>query len=103
MSLAWAEPALGDLEAIQGTFGRDSEAFASRVLDKVIGAVERIVPVPRLGRVVAELEDERIRELVFHSFRIIYRVEAKQIVVLSVLQGGRTLGDRREPRRWEIT
>ncbi|MEM7049917.1 MAG: type II toxin-antitoxin system RelE/ParE family toxin [Acidobacteriota bacterium] len=102
MSLAWAEPALTDLEAIQEVLGRDSEPFASRVLDRLIDGVERVVTVPRIGRIVAEISDERVRELIFHSFRIIYRVEPSRIVILAVLQGGRTLADRREPRRWEV-
>jgi plasmid stabilization system protein ParE len=101
VSITWAEPALADLESIRQTLARDSEPFANRVLEKMMEAVERTQPVPRIGRVVAEIGDERIRELLFQTFRIIYRVDPKQIVILSVLHGGRA-DDRREPRRWEV-
>lgn len=100
-AIAWAEPALGDLEAIRVAIGRDSEPFARRLLDRLVDAVERVVSVPRIGRVVAEVGDERIRELLFQTFRIVYRAEPNRITVLSVLHGG-VAGERREPRRWEV-
>lgn len=100
-AIAWAEPALADLTAIRSCIGRDSEPYAERLLDRLLHAVERIVQVPRVGRVVAEIGDERIRELLFQTFRIVYRADPDRILVLSVLWGGRT-NERREPRRWEV-
>ena len=100
-AIAWAEPALGDLEAIGTSLARDSEPFARQVMERLLQAVERVVSVPRIGRVVAEIGDERIRELLFKTFRIVYRAEPDRILVLSVLLGGNP-GDRREPRRWEV-
>ena len=87
--------------AIGATLARDSEAFAKRVKERLLDAVERVVSVPRIGRVVREVGDERIRELLFQTFRIVYRAEPGRILVLSVLLGGLP-GDRREPRRWEV-
>lgn len=101
-AIAWSEPALADLDSIHEGLARDSEPFAARVVDRLVGAVERVVSVPRIGRVVAEIGDERIRELLYQTFRIVYRADPDQIVVLSVLHGG-IASDRREPRRWEVT
>ena len=101
MSIAWSEPALRDLAAIHKILARDSEPYASRVLDRLMAAVERARPMPRLGRVVQEVGDERIRELLFQTFRIIYQAEARGIVILALLHGGRA-AERREPRRWEV-
>jgi plasmid stabilization system protein ParE len=101
VTIAWAEPALADLAAIHKSLARDSEAYASRVVERLMAAVERTPPVPRIGRVVQEVGDDRVRELLFQGFRIIYQTEANRIVVLSVLHGGRT-SERREPRRWEF-
>ena len=101
MSLAWAEPALADLAAIHKSLVRDSSAYASRVVERLMAAAERTRPVPRIGRVVQEVGDERVRELLFQGFRIIYQTETDRVVVLSVLHGGRAT-ERREPRRWEF-
>jgi len=102
MTIAWSEPALGDLAAIHAALARDSEPYASRVVDRLMGAVEPARPVPRLGRVVQEIGDERIRELLFQTFRIIYQAESQRIVILAVVHGGRA-AERREPRRWELS
>jgi toxin ParE1/3/4 len=101
VTIAWAEPALADLAAIHTSLARDSEPYASRVVDRLVSAVERTKPVPRVGRVVQEIGDERVRELLYQGFRIIYQAESNRIVILSVLHGAHA-GERREPRRWEV-
>jgi plasmid stabilization system protein ParE len=100
-AIAWSEPALNDVKALRGWIGRDSEALSNQVVERIFDAVEQAIPFPRIGRVVSEVGDESVRELLFRTFRIVYKAEAERIVVLSVLHGGRPT-DRREPRRWEI-
>jgi toxin ParE1/3/4 len=102
MSIAWSEPALDDLAAIHKTLARDSEPYASRLLDRLMEAVVAARTVPRIGRVVQEIGDERVRELLFQGFRIIYQAEAQRIMILTVVHGGRAAQQRREPRRWEV-
>lgn len=100
-SIAWTEPALDDLKAVRSWIGRDSQPLADRVVERIVDAVEQAIPFPRIGREVGEVDDPFVRELLFRTFRIVYRTEADRIVVLSVLHGGRTT-ERREPRRWEV-
>jgi plasmid stabilization system protein ParE len=100
-AIAWSEPALDDVKALRGWIGRDSEALSNQVVERIFDAVESAIPFPRMGRVVAEVGDDAVRELLFRTFRIVYRAESDRIVVLSVLHGGRPT-DRREPRRWEV-
>ena len=99
--VTWTEPALDDLKALHGWIGRDSKPLADRILDKIFDAIEQVIPFPRIGRVVSEVGDDSVRELLFRTFRIVYQAGAKGIVVLGVLHGGRP-SDRREPRRWEV-
>lgn len=101
MTIAWTETALDDVVGIRQILARDSEPYASRVVDRLMESVERTLPVPRIGRVVQEIGDEQVRELLFNTFRVIYRAEPRRIVVLSVLHGGLP-SERREPRRWEV-
>ena len=100
-AVSWSEPALDDVRALSAWLSRDSTALSSQVVERIFDAVEQAIPFPRIGRVVAEVGDESIRELLFRTFRIVYRSEGNEIVVLSVLHGGRPT-ERREPRRWEI-
>lgn len=101
MSVSWTEPALADLAALRTWVARDSEPLADRILAKIMGSLDQAIAFPRIGRVVAERGDESVRELLFRTFRIVYKAVPEGIAVLAVLHGGRT-NERREPRRWEI-
>jgi toxin ParE1/3/4 len=101
MDLAWTQTALDDLAAVRSWLGRDSKPLADRVIETLLTGIERVLPFPRIGRVVAEVGDESVRELLLRTFRLVYRIEGDRIVVLSILHGGRAT-ERREPRRWEV-
>lgn len=100
-AIAWSQPAMDDVKALAAWLGRDSGPLSDQVVERIFEAVEQVIPFPRIGRVVAEVGDESVRELLFRTFRIIYQSGDDGIVVLSVLHGGRP-SERREPRRWEI-
>lgn len=101
LELAWTESALGDVEALRRWIGRDMPPLADRITDRIFETVERALSFPRIGRTLGELADESVREFLFRTLRIVYRVEEERIVVLAILHGGRA-SERREPRRWEV-
>jgi plasmid stabilization system protein ParE len=101
LELAWSESALGDVEALRRWIGRDMPPLADRITDRIFETVERALSFPRIGRTLVELADESVREFLFRTLRIVYRVEEERIVVLAILHGGRA-SERREPRRWEV-
>ena len=47
--------------------------------------------MPRAGRVVPERSDETLREVFVRTYRIIYRLRAKGILILTVFEGHRRL------------
>ena len=101
MKIVWTEPAVEDLHELHHFIARDSELYASRFVESVIAAAERLADHPRLGRVVPEANEENIRELLYHNYRIIYRVASDRIELLSVIHGARDLVAR-EPAPWEV-
>ncbi|HEX2165491.1 MAG TPA: type II toxin-antitoxin system RelE/ParE family toxin [Thermoanaerobaculia bacterium] len=101
MELAWSQTAVDDLAALRGWIGRDVEPLADRITDRIFETVERALPFPRIGRMVSEVGDDSVREFLFRTLRIVYRIEQGRIVVLAILSGGRPT-ERREPRRWEV-
>jgi len=101
MKIEWTEPALLDLENIRDYIRRDSEYYAVRFAEKIIEAVESLEKFPEMGRTVPEVEEETIRELLLHNYRIMYRVEADRILVLTVIHGARDLSQRK-PKPWNI-
>jgi plasmid stabilization system protein ParE len=43
------------------------------------------------GRVVPEIDDPAIRELLVNNYRLIYRIEPQRIAILAFLHGARDL------------
>lgn len=52
MRIKWSEPALVDLEEIRDYIAKDSEYYATRLVEKIIQAVEALERFPAMGRVV---------------------------------------------------
>jgi len=66
-----------------------------------ISACPQIFP-PRIGREVPESEyDPDIRELIFHSYRIIYQINPEHILIVAVIHGSRDLINV-EIKPWDI-
>jgi len=101
VKIEWTEPALLDLESIRKYIRRDSEYYATRFIERVIEGVENLEKFPEMGRRVPEAEEENIREILFYNYRIMYRVETKRILILTVIHGSRDLSQKR-PKPWEI-
>jgi len=77
----WTENALDDLEAILMYIARDSSYYARIFSDKVFKVAENLSQFPNMGRVVPDIGDEEIREILYGSYRIIYRIKKEKDVI----------------------
>jgi len=91
--LIWSPQARDDLYEIHQHIARDSLHYADRYLDRIVDAVERVEQFPRTGRIVPERRRDDIREIVVRSHRVIYRISADEIEIVTVLHGARRLSD----------
>ncbi len=92
----WATVAEQDLLGIVEFIANDSPQSALEILDRVRAATARLDHSPKRGRVVPELLAHgitRYREIVVKPWRVIYRVEARSVYVLSVIDGRRNVED----------
>ena len=101
MNIKWSEPSIEDLEGIKDFIGRDSEFFANQFVSRIFESVEKLLVFPNMGRVVPEFEDEKIRELIFQNYRIIYYLEEEIIYILNIIHGARDVKKHGE-NEWEI-
>jgi plasmid stabilization system protein ParE len=60
----WAPQAIQDVEAIRAHVARDSARYADLVVERIVAAVDRLQDHPLSGRVVRELGDASIREVI---------------------------------------
>ncbi|MBI3469560.1 MAG: type II toxin-antitoxin system RelE/ParE family toxin [Planctomycetes bacterium] len=95
--IVWTRQSREDLAAIKayiaGDAPRTAEAFTRRLMNKT----RRLRRFPWSGSVVQELNRPAIREILFGSYRIIYRASNKLVEILTVYHGTRLLDDSQFP------
>ena len=101
MKIELTKMAIRDLRALREYISRDSEVYADRFLDKLVASFRSLAEFPKLGRVVEDSETPNVRELVFQSYRIFYRILPDKIEILTVIHGGRDM-ENISPKPWEI-
>jgi toxin ParE1/3/4 len=90
--VSWTDQALDDLEAISLFIARSVPAASSVFVHRVLEAAAQLATFPRSGRIVPEVRDPDIREVVLDNYRLIYRVTARDNVeVLTIHHGARRL------------
>ncbi|MBH0199876.1 MAG: type II toxin-antitoxin system RelE/ParE family toxin [Nitrospira sp.] len=97
--IEWTEPAVSDLDNIHDYIARDSAEYADVFVERLVLAAERLHSFPSSGRVVPEAKDQRVREVLVESYRIIYRVKLTKVQILTVVHGARDL-TRMTPKPW---
>ena len=95
--LAWSPEAADDLADITAYIARDSSAYARAVAKKVLATAKSIQQFPEIGRVVPELGNALLRERFVYSYRVIYRIEPRRILIVAILHGKRLLETRNSP------
>lgn len=89
--VSWSPAALDDIDAIAEYIHRDSPAYASAVVSKLLEAAQGLVIFPNAGRIVPEFADNTIRECFVYSYRLIYRIQGNKVLVVAAVHGRRLL------------
>jgi plasmid stabilization system protein ParE len=96
----WLRAALADLEEIGNTIGANSPAYATIVVSKLYDATQDLKHFPRMGRRVPEWDDDKYRERIVYSYRVIYRIVSdERIELLGFIHGARLLPDEVRERQ----
>lgn len=70
---------------------RDSPAYAGNLAQLAVDAAESLARFPNRGHKVPDHQLSRFRELILGSYRLIYLVEAKRVLIVAVLHGHRAM------------
>ncbi len=87
--VVWAESASAALDEVVSYIARDSQDAAVRVLNRSLEAASTLASFAERGRVVPELRDPAIRELLVYDYRMLYQVRDSTVVVVGFLHGSR--------------
>jgi plasmid stabilization system protein ParE len=85
----WSVPARNDLKQIHDFIAKDSKYYARKVIQDIVAKTETLNDFPEAGRVVPEISDQNIRELLVYSYRLVYEISAEDIEILAIIHGRR--------------
>jgi len=91
MKVSWSPLAIDRVSEIAEYIARDNPEAAKSWVDIVFEKVESLKSYPESGRVVPEINNRAIRELIYSNYRIVYRVVEKRISILTVRHGKQIL------------
>lgn len=86
----WTARSLRDLREIGSYIARDNPEAARRWIERLRTRARKAALNPAAGRVVPERERPDLREVFVTSYRIVYRVRADSIDILTVFEGHRS-------------
>jgi toxin ParE1/3/4 len=89
--IVWSRRAVQDLDSLTTYIAADSPAYAGVVLKNIVNQTRILTRFPRAGRKVPEFDDENVRELIVYSYRIIYRLQDDEALIVAVIHGKRIL------------
>ena len=89
MKVVWSP--LAELRAVEAVdaIAADRPRAAADWLDELLDRVASLGRLAKRGRIVPEIGNAAYREIFQHPYRIIYRVDATQVVVLTIRHGRR--------------
>ncbi|MFZ3105214.1 MAG: type II toxin-antitoxin system RelE/ParE family toxin [Smithella sp.] len=92
ITITFAVSAFDDLEDIRAWY-RDQQVpeVGHRSIREIISQIERLVGFPQSGRVVPEFNIEKLREIIFAPFRIVYRLDGNKIKIIRIWRSERLL------------
>lgn len=91
MKLIWTRESLENIIEIENYISQDNPSKAVEFTDLLIEKCEYLIDNPEIGRIVPELSDPQIRELIVKNYRIVYRHIDEEIHILTVFEGHRLL------------
>jgi len=89
--IRWTLQALDDLDAICKFIARDAPRYSQIFAQRVFSTIDHLKDYPLLGRILPEIGNEKIREILLGNYRIIYRNRKNLVEILTIHHGARLL------------
>lgn len=90
--IIWTIQSAEDLENIHEYISKDSVKYARIQIIRIRDRVKILKKYPNSGRVVSELSDKSLREIISGSFRIIYRIKTDSLIeIITIHHSARLL------------
>lgn len=95
--IIWTPRARADLKAIYDHIAKDAPLNAKTVTQAIVQKTQTALQIPLMGKKVAEVADENLREISLYSWRILYHIQHDKIYVLTLVHKRRNLQPQEIP------
>lgn len=94
MDIHWKPQAIRDLEAIEEYYLKIAPHYGEVFIDNILATTRQLTQLPQSGRIVPEINDTTIREIIYRNHRIIYLIEEEsdQVEILTIIHSAQQLG-----------
>jgi toxin ParE1/3/4 len=89
--IKWTEDGHSSFEDVIQYIAKDSPYYAGVFAEKILASIEKLKDFPESGRIVPEYNNPEIREIIYKSYRIVYKIVEDAIFVVLVVHGSRDL------------
>lgn len=91
MKIRWSVLAIERVAEIAEYIQRDNLMAAEKWVESVFQVVGQLAQFPESGRIIPEIKQSHFREIIHGHYRVIYRLEEKQISILTIRHGKQIL------------
>jgi toxin ParE1/3/4 len=91
MRIIWSPLSVDRISEIAEYIAQDNPKTAEEWVNTVFDMADQLGKFPESGRIAPEINNQKIRELIYGNYRIIYRIEDDQISILTMRHGGQIL------------
>jgi addiction module RelE/StbE family toxin len=91
MKINWTKEAMINLQQIEDFISADNPEAAIQLTEKLISLTKDLGRFPKKGRIVPELSIDRIREIIYKNYRIVYVIKKNSITILTVFESHKLL------------
>lgn len=94
--IVWSPSSLNDIDLIAEYIARDSADRAALFVLRIIKEIDRLETFPESGRIILEIGNKHSREIIFSSYRIMYKIEQDDILITGIIHGSRKFDNEAE-------
>ena len=91
VKVEWLKVADYDLIQIYNYIYQDSIYYSIKTVNDIVNLVNYLEYSPYMGRKIPEFNEENKRELIYKSYRIMYKIESKKVFIRRIWHSARNL------------
>ncbi|MDA3811017.1 MAG: type II toxin-antitoxin system RelE/ParE family toxin [Spirochaetaceae bacterium] len=84
MKILYSQQAQEQLKVIKEYISIDNKKIANQFLQKIKLKIEIIGNYPYIGKINSTMDSDKIRDLIVHGYKAIYKINDKNIIILAI-------------------